>query len=295
MSRMVAKLLDGKELSKEIRNKLEQRVKILKEKGIIPKLVVILVGEDEASKVYVRNKHRAAEKVGIKTIDIKFPKNITEKELLLHIKKYNEDNSVHGILVQLPLPKQISEEKITCAIEPEKDVDGFHPVNIGHLFMNNPHSLPCTPHGIMQFFEKYKLPIAGKNVVIVGRSNIVGRPMAAMMLNNDATVTVTHSKTKNLSEFTRQADILIAAVGRASFIKKEDVKPGAVVIDVGMNRNGEGKLVGDVEQKGVAEVASYLTPVPGGVGPMTIAMLMEQTVKFAERSVQIVNRKVSNS
>lgn len=294
MNKMVAKLLDGKELSKEIRNKLKQRVTVLKEKGITPKLAVILVGEDEASKVYVHNKHRAAEKIGIETIDIKLAQDITEKELLLQVRKYNEDDSIHGILVQLPLPKQISEEKVTCAIAPEKDVDGFHPVNIGHLFMNNPHSLPCTPHGIMKFFEKYELPIAGKNVVIVGRSNIVGRPMAAMMLNNDATVTITHSKTKNLSEFTRQADILIAAVGHAAFIKKNDVKPGAVIIDVGMNRNDKGKLVGDVEQKGVSEVASYITPVPGGVGPMTIAMLMEQTVKFAERGVQIGNRKVSN-
>lgn len=291
---MVAKLLDGKKVAKEIRDALKKRVEELHKKGIRPKLVVILVGEDGASKVYVRNKHRAAEKIGIETADVKLPQDITEKELLSIVKKYNEDDSVHGILVQLPLPAQINEEKVTCAIAPEKDVDGFHPINIGHLFMNAPRSLPCTPHGIMKFFEKYDLPLAGQNVVIVGRSNIVGRPLAALMLNHDATVTVTHSKTKNLAQFTRQADILIVAVGRADFIKREDVKPGAVVIDVGMNRNADGKLVGDVAQQGVSEVASYITPVPGGVGPMTIAMLMEQTVEFAERGVQIANRKVSH-
>ncbi|KRL01319.1 bifunctional methylenetetrahydrofolate dehydrogenase/methenyltetrahydrofolate cyclohydrolase FolD [Liquorilactobacillus capillatus] len=291
---MVAKLLDGKKLAMEIRTHLKQRVQELKQKGVTPKLVVILVGNDSASRIYVRNKHRAAQKIGIETKDIELPQEITENELLAYVKKYNEDDSVHGILVQLPLPAQINAEKITHAIAPAKDVDGFHPVNIGHLFMNDPHALPCTPHGIMQFFKKYNISLMGKHAVIVGRSNIVGRPMAAMMLNNDATVTITHSKTKNLSELTRQADILIAAIGQAEFIKKTDVKPGAVVIDVGMNRNDKGKLVGDVDQKEVAEVASYLTPVPGGVGPMTIAMLMEQTVKFAERGVQNVDGEVSN-
>ncbi len=287
--------LDGKKLATKVKQDLEQKVSNLKQKGITPKLVVILVGSDEASQVYVRNKHRVAQQIGIETQDIRLPENTAEIELLQLISKLNADDTVHGILVQLPLPKQIDAEQITDAIAPAKDVDGFHPQNVGHLFMNDPRSLPCTPAGILRFFQEYHLPLAGKHAVIVGRSNIVGRPMAALLLNHDATVTITHSKTKNLRQLTRQADILIVAIGKADFITGVDVKPGAVVIDVGMNRNAAGKLVGDVAQASVDQVAGFLTPVPGGVGPMTIAMLMEQTVKFAERSVNCGRKNVSNS
>lgn len=287
--------LDGKKLAEKVKTRLIQRIADLKSKGIKPKLVVILVGGDEASKIYVRNKHRTAQKLGIETQDIRLQRTVKESELLTLIKTLNADDSVHGILVQLPLPEQIDAKGVINAIKPEKDVDGFNPQNVGSLFLNDPHSLPCTPAGILQFFEEYHLPVCGKHVVIVGRSNIVGRPMAAIMLNHDATVTITHSKTKNLRKLTRQADILIVAIGKAEFITGEDIKPGAIVIDVGMNRNENGKLVGDVEHSSVNERASYLTPVPGGVGPMTIAMLMEQTVNFAERSADFDGKNVFNS
>lgn len=213
------------------------------------------------------------------------PENVEEDELIRLIDELNSDGTVHGILVQLPLPKHINENKVTHRIIPEKDVDGFHPLNIGKLFMNIPGPLPCTPRGIMEFFKEYDIPVSGKRVVIVGRSNIVGRPMAALLVNSDATVTIAHSKTKNLAEVTRQADILIVAIGKDEFIDENYVRKGAVVIDVGMNRNSDGKLVGDVNMESVSKVASYITPVPGGVGPMTIAMLMKQTVELAERSV----------
>lgn len=279
--------MDGKKLAQEIRAQLKQRVaKLHKSYQIVPRLAVILVGDDPASQVYVRNKRRAAEKIGIKTVDTLLPATVTEEELLDLIYEYNEDPNIHGILVQLPLPGHIDEAKITRAILPTKDVDGFHPVNMGHLFMNMPHSLPCTPRGIMELLAAYDISPAGKEVVIVGRSNIVGRPMVALMLNADATVTVAHSKTQNLSDVTKRADILVVATGRPEMISATDIKPGAVVIDVGVNRLEDGRLVGDVDRQSVEGIASYLTPVPGGVGPMTIAMLMKQTVEFAEKSGQ---------
>ncbi|MFT8949369.1 MAG: bifunctional methylenetetrahydrofolate dehydrogenase/methenyltetrahydrofolate cyclohydrolase FolD [Liquorilactobacillus hordei] len=281
----MTEIIDGRALSHKIRQQLKQRTALLRARGIIPALAVILVGSDNASQIYVRNKHRAAEEVGLATQDFKFPDATTEEELLELITKLNVDPKVHGILVQLPLPPQINAAKITAAINPIKDVDGFHPLNVGQLFLNDPQSLPCTPHGIMRLLAEHQINVAGKHVVIVGRSNIVGRPMAALLLNADATVTITHSKTSNLRELTRQADILIVAIGRAEFIKKADVKPGVVVVDVGMNRNAAGKLVGDVDFTEVEPMATAITPVPGGVGPMTIAMLLEQTVRFAERKI----------
>lgn len=282
---MVATILDGRMLSKKIRTNVSEKVSLLKQEGITPKLVVILVGEDPASQVYVRNKRKTAHALGIEAVDIRLPENVEEDELIRLIDELNSDGTVHGILVQLPLPKHINKNKVTHRIIPEKDVDGFHPLNIGKLFMNIPGPLPCTPRGIMEFFKEYDIPVSGKRVVIVGRSNIVGRPMAALLVNSDATVTIAHSKTKNLAEVTRQADILIVAIGKDEFIDENYVRKGAVVIDVGMNRNSDGKLVGDVNMESVSKVASYITPVPGGVGPMTIAMLMKQTVELAERSV----------
>lgn len=280
-------IMNGKKLAQEVKAELKQRVEELwTSKQIVPRLAVILVGEDPASQVYVRNKRRAAEKIGIKTVDNLLPATVSEADLLDLIYEYNEDPNIHGILVQLPLPAHIDEAKVTYAILPSKDVDGFHPVNMGHLFMNMPHSLPCTPRGIMELLAAYGISPAGKEVVIVGRSNIVGRPMVALMLNADATVTVAHSKTKDLRAVTKRADILVVATGRPEMITGADIKPGAVVIDVGVNRLADGHLVGDVQRQTVEGVASYLTPVPGGVGPMTIAMLMKQTVEFAEKSGQ---------
>ena len=280
-------IMDGKKLAQEVKAELKQRVEELwTSKQIVPRLAVILVGEDPASQVYVRNKRQAAEKIGIKTVDNLLPATVSEADLLDLIYEYNEDPNIHGILVQLPLPAYIDEAKVTHAILPSKDVDGFHPVNMGHLFMNMPHSLPCTPRGIMELLAAYGISPAGKEVVIVGRSNIVGRPMVALMLNADATVTVAHSKTKDLRAVTKRADILVVATGRPEMITGADIKPGAVVIDVGVNRLADGHLVGDVQRQTVEGVASYLTPVPGGVGPMTIAMLMKQTVEFAEKSEQ---------
>lgn len=282
---MMTEILDGRILSYKIRQQLKQRITRLQEHKVIPALAVVLVGSDNASQIYVRNKHRAAAEVGLTTYDFKLPETVTEEALLALIARLNVDSSIHGILVQLPLPRQINAAKVTAAIDPAKDVDGFHPLNIGQLFLNNPQSLPCTPHGIMRLLAEHQIDVARKHAVIVGRSNIVGRPIAALLLNADATVTITHSKTVNLRELTRQADILIVATGRAEFIKRADVKPGVVVVDVGMNRDATGKLVGDVDFTEVAPVAAAITPVPGGVGPMTIAMLLEQTVKFAERQI----------
>ncbi|KRK46486.1 bifunctional methylenetetrahydrofolate dehydrogenase/methenyltetrahydrofolate cyclohydrolase FolD [Dellaglioa algida] len=282
----MVKIIDGKELAQTTTDNLKFEIENLKKKGVIPALVVIVVGEDQASQIYVKNKHRVAESIGIKSIITKLPSSTSESDLLALISEYNENPDVHGILVQLPLPKQINEKKITESIRPEKDVDGFHPVNIGRLVMNDPLAIPCTPMGIMRMFTAYDIDVEGKNAVVVGRSNIVGKPMAALLLNANATVTVTHSHTQNLSEITKQADILVVAIGQANFIKKADVKQGAVVIDVGMNRLDSGKLAGDVD-KDVSDVAGYLTPVPKGVGPMTIAMLMEQTIELTKRSVGI--------
>ncbi|WP_283581971.1 bifunctional methylenetetrahydrofolate dehydrogenase/methenyltetrahydrofolate cyclohydrolase FolD [Ligilactobacillus hohenheimensis] len=281
---MTAKILDGRRVAREIRADLKEKVLRLQQRGVVPKLVVILVGNDTGSEVYIRNKKRAAEAIGIETLDVRLPAETSEYDLLKLIAKYNADESIDGILVQLPLPSHINEDTVEREIDPRKDVDGFHPINMGHLFMNEPNSLPCTPRGIMALLAAEKIEVAGKHVVIVGRSNIVGRPMAALMLNHDATVTVAHSHTKDLAAITRQADILIVAVGKPEMITADYVRDGAVVIDVGMNRNAAGKLVGDVAQEEVAQKAGYITPVPGGVGPMTIAMLMQQVVEFAERN-----------
>ena len=282
--KMTAKILDGRRVAREIRADLKEKVLRLQQRGVVPKLVVILVGNDTGSEVYIRNKKRAAEAIGIETLDVRLPAETSEYDLLKLIAKYNADESIDGILVQLPLPPHINEDTVEREIDPRKDVDGFHPINMGHLFMNEPNSLPCTPRGIMALLAAEKIEVAGKHVVIVGRSNIVGRPMAALMLNHDATVTVAHSHTKDLAAITRQADILIVAVGKPEMITADYVRDGAVVIDVGMNRNATGKLVGDVAQEEVAQKAGYITPVPGGVGPMTIAMLMQQVVEFAERN-----------
>ena len=276
-------IINGKELATKIRENLKAEVEELKKKGILPKLAVIMVGNDSASAVYVRNKSKACNEIGIEFEEFLLPENTTREELLGLIEKINNRKDVNGILLQSPIPKHLDIREAFNAIDYKKDVDGFHPLNIGKLFMNIPGPLPCTPRGIMEFFKEYDIPVSGKRVVIVGRSNIVGRPMAALLVNSDATVTIAHSKTKNLAEVTRQADILIVAIGKGEFIDENYVRKGAVVIDVGMNRNSDGKLVGDVNMESVSKVASYITPVPGGVGPMTIAMLMNNVIKATKR------------
>lgn len=278
-------ILDGKKTSKEITENLKKRVQNLQLKGITPCLAVILVGDDPASQVYIRNKRKAAKRVGVKTVDNILPSTVTENEIINLIQTLNDNDKIHGILVQLPLPESINEDRVIQAILPEKDVDGFHPYNIGKLFMNKGHLFPCTPNGIMHLLTKYNVSFDGKRVVIVGRSKIVGMPMIAMMLNANATVTVTHSHTKNLKQITREADIVIVAVGKANFLTGDYFNSNAVVVDVGMNRNADGKLVGDVEFNSTKNKVAYLTPVPGGVGPMTIAMLLQQTIEIAERSL----------
>lgn len=276
-------LINGRELADTMQIKLQQEVKKLLASGIKPSLVVLLVGENPASQTYVRNKELAAKKIDIQSKIERLPETITEEELLEKIAFYNHSTQWHGILVQLPLPKHINEENILLAIDPKKDVDGFHPVNMGQLFIGEPTMIPCTPYGIMQMFEAYQIDLAGKNAVVIGRSNIVGKPMAQLLLMKDATVTIAHSKTKNLAAVAKEADILIVAVGKGHFVTKDFVKPGAVVIDVGMNLNEEKKLIGDVKFDEVAPIASYITPVPKGVGPMTITMLMYQTVEVAKK------------
>ncbi|WP_424685434.1 bifunctional methylenetetrahydrofolate dehydrogenase/methenyltetrahydrofolate cyclohydrolase [Enterococcus sp.] len=275
--------IDGKQLANLLQEQMKEEVALLKESGLTPGLVVLLVGEDSASQVYVRNKDLAAARIGIVSKVERYPETITEAELLAEIDKYNADPQFHGILVQLPLPKHIDENKVLLAIDPNKDVDGFHPLNLGALFAGHPTMIPCTPYGIIKMFEHYDIDLEGKNAVVIGRSNIVGKPMAQLLLQKNATVTMAHSKTQNLAALCRQADILVVAIGRGHFVTKDFVKPGAVVIDVGMNRNEAGKLIGDVAYDEVAPVASYITPVPGGVGPMTITMLMYQTIESAKR------------
>lgn len=277
-------LINGRELADKMQLEIKNEVEKLAKSGIRPGLVVLLVGENPASQTYVKNKDLAAEKIGIHSVVNRLPETITEAELLAIIEKYNQDPAFHGILVQLPLPKHIDEDKVLTAIDPNKDVDGFHPMNLGHLFVGNPTMIPCTPYGVMKMFEAYDISLEGKNAVVIGRSNIVGKPMAHLMMMENATVTIAHSKTKNLPELAREADILVVAIGRGHFVTKEFVKPEAVVIDVGMNRDKNGKLIGDVKFDEVAEIASYITPVPKGVGPMTITMLMYQTVQAAKKS-----------
>ena len=275
-------IIDGKAISATIRGEIAEKVKALKtEKGIVPGLAVIIVGEDPASKVYVRNKHRACEEVGFASFGYELPAETTEEELLSLVDQLNRDDAVHGILVQLPLPKHLDEEKILLAIDPRKDVDAFHPYNVGKIMIGNYDFLPCTPAGVMELLRRSNIEIAGKECVVVGRSNIVGKPQAMLLLQANGTVTIAHSRTKDLREVCRRADILVAAVGKPEFFDASYVKEGAVVIDVGINRRADGKLCGDVNYEDVAPHTSYITPVPGGVGPMTIAMLMQNTLTAA--------------
>ena len=279
---MSAQILDGKALAAEIRSEVKTQVAALAEKGVSTALAVILVGDDSASQVYVRNKIKACADTGIRSLEFRMLAETTQQQLLAKIAELNADESVDGILVQLPLPKQINADAVISAIDPAKDVDGFHVANAGALVTGKQGFVPCTPFGVMRLIEKSGVNPRGKSAVIVGRSNIVGKPMALLLLAADATVTVAHSRTPDLSAVTRNADILVAAVGRAKLIKADMVKPGAVVIDVGMNRDENGKLCGDVDFAEVKEVAGSITPVPGGVGPMTIAMLMQNTVLAAQ-------------
>ncbi|WP_421363657.1 bifunctional methylenetetrahydrofolate dehydrogenase/methenyltetrahydrofolate cyclohydrolase [Streptococcus suis] len=280
-------VIDGKALGVKMQAALAEKTARLKEeKGLVPGLVVILVGENPASQVYVRNKERSALAAGFKSEVVRVPDTISESDLLDLIERYNQDEEWHGILVQLPLPAHISEEKVLLAIDPDKDVDGFHPTNMGKFWSGHPVMIPSTPAGIMEMFKEYQIELEGKSALVIGRSNIVGKPMAQLLLDTNATVTIAHSRTKNLPDLARQADILVVAIGRGHFVTKEFVKPGAVVIDVGMNRDENGKLIGDVKYDEVSEVASYITPVPGGVGPMTITMLMEQTYEACVRSAK---------
>jgi methylenetetrahydrofolate dehydrogenase (NADP+)/methenyltetrahydrofolate cyclohydrolase len=281
----MAEIISGKLVSSDIRGKIREEIAAFKaERGIAPGLAVVIVGENPASLVYVRNKHKACEEVGINSYEIALPADVSQSELLKYIADLNADSKVNGILVQLPLPKHIDEETIINAISPDKDVDAFHPSNVGKILIGNYDFLPCTPAGIIDLLEYYNIDVAGKKCVVLGRSNIVGKPMAHLLLERNGTVTVCHSKTKDLATETGNADILVVAIGKPEFVTADMVKPGAVVIDVGINRNSEGKLVGDVDFASVSEVASYITPVPGGVGPMTITTLLKNTLNAAKRA-----------
>ena len=281
----MAEIIDGKKVSEHIREQIAQGVSEIKEQsGITPGLAAVLVGDDPASEIYVRNKRKACATAGMYSEEHKLSAETSEDELLALVDQLNNDPNIHGILVQLPLPDHINETKILRAVTPLKDVDGFHPYNVGLLVEGNPRFISCTPHGIIKMLEFYNIDITGKQAVIVGRSNIVGKPVSMLLLHRHATVTVCHSRTKPLDEVTRRADILVAAIGRANFITGDMVKEGAVVIDVGINRNEEGKLTGDVDFEAVSQKASYITPVPGGVGPMTISMLLWNTLESAKSS-----------
>lgn len=286
---MPAKLIDGKKISADIRKNLQKEVQELTEAGMKPGLTVILVGNNPASRTYVANKQKSCQAIGVESTLIELPENVEEKQLLKQIKDLNKDETVHGILVQLPLPSHISETKVIETISPEKDVDGFHPINIGKMMTGQDTFLPCTPYGILQMLHHEEIPIEGKHVVIVGRSNIVGKPAGQLLLNENATVTYCHSKTTDLASYTKQADILIAAVGKAKMITANYVKEDAVVIDVGMNRDEDGKLCGDVDFEDVKNKAGWITPVPGGVGPTTITMLLHNTVKSARDKLKLRN------
>lgn len=279
----MATIMDGKALSLKLKEQMKQRIAQLKQQGINPKLVVVLVGDNSASQVYVRNKHKSCGEIGIESEVITMPEQTTQQELLEVVERLNQDETVDGILVQLPLPKQIDEKTVLRSILPEKDVDGFHPVNVGLLSIGDECFAPATPSGIIAMFQEYGIDIAGKNCVVIGRSNIVGKPMAALLLKNNATVTICHSKTEDLASYTCRADVVIVATGRRHTLTAEMVKEGAVVVDVGMNRNEQGKLCGDVDYEEVKEKASFITPVPGGVGPMTITELLENTIQAAQR------------
>lgn len=279
----MAKIIDGKEISAFVKGRIAKQVAELKANGREICLAVIIVGEDSASKVYVANKEKACEALGIKSIKYALPETTTNDELLDLIHKLNSDNTVNGILCQLPLPRHLDEKLIIENIAPQKDVDAFHPVNVGRIMIGDYDFLPCTPAGVMEMLKYENIDVTGKECVVLGRSNIVGKPMAMLLLHSNATVTVCHSKTKNLKEICRRADVLVVAIGKAKFVTADMVKPGAVVIDVGMDRDENGKLCGDVDFASVSQVASAITPVPGGVGPMTIAMLMQNTLIAAKK------------
>jgi methylenetetrahydrofolate dehydrogenase (NADP+)/methenyltetrahydrofolate cyclohydrolase len=283
---MTATIINGKEIAAKKRIEIAEEVSRIKKLGVTPGLAVILVGNNDASRTYVTNKEKACKELGMNSVLIELPEEISEEELLSKIDELNMDTNIHGILVQLPIPKHIDEKKVIESISPFKDVDGFHPINIGRMMTGQNAFLPCTPYGIMVLLEETGISIAGKHVVVVGRSNIVGKPVGQLFLNKHATVTYCHSKTKDIKLHTNQADILVAAVGIPNFIKADHVKDGAVVIDVGINRNEAGKLCGDVDFAEVSEKAGYITPVPKGVGPMTITMLMYNTLKSAEESLE---------
>ncbi|MBC2013551.1 bifunctional methylenetetrahydrofolate dehydrogenase/methenyltetrahydrofolate cyclohydrolase FolD [Listeria marthii] len=279
----MGEIIDGKKLAKEIQEKVTSEVVELAKTGKKPGLAVVLVGDNQASRTYVRNKQKRTEEAGMKSVLIELPENVTEEKLLSVVEELNEDKTIHGILVQLPLPKHISEEKVIDTISYDKDVDGFHPVNVGNLFIGKDSFVPCTPAGIIELIKSTGTQIEGKRAVVIGRSNIVGKPVAQLLLNENATVTIAHSRTKDLPQVAKEADILVVATGLAKFVKKDYIKPGAIVIDVGMDRDENNKLCGDVDFDDVVEEAGFITPVPGGVGPMTITMLLANTLKAAKR------------
>ena len=283
----MAKIINGKEVSASVREELKKETQELLEKyGIRPGLAVIIVGEDPASKVYVNNKEKGCNEVGFYSEVYRLPEGTTQQELLSLVEKLNNDDKIHGILCQLPLPKHLDENAVILAINPEKDVDAFHPVNVGRIMIGDYSFLPCTPAGVMKLVESTGVDITGKECVVIGRSNIVGKPQAMLMLHKNATVTICHSRTKDLAEVTKRADILVVAIGKADFVTADMVKDGAIVIDVGMNRKADGKLTGDVDFASVEPKASYITPVPGGVGPMTISMLLTNTMTAAKNAIK---------
>ncbi len=279
----MAKIIDGKAISAALRGEIAAEVTELKKQGITPGLAVILVGEDPASQTYVRNKQKACEEVGFHGEQINLPATTTQEELLAVVEQLNARSDIHGILCQLPLPKGLDDSLVIAAIDPKKDVDAFHAENVGHIMIGDQQFLPCTPAGVMELIHRSEIAVEGKHCVVIGRSNIVGKPMAMLLLQENGTVTICHSRTKNLAEICRQADILVAAVGRAKFVTADMVKPGATVIDVGINRDENGKLCGDVDFAAVEPIAGAITPVPGGVGPMTIALLMKNTLTAAKQ------------
>ncbi|MBF2560352.1 bifunctional methylenetetrahydrofolate dehydrogenase/methenyltetrahydrofolate cyclohydrolase FolD [Listeria welshimeri] len=279
----MGQIIDGKKLAKEIQERVTTEVAELAKIDKKPGLAVVLVGDNQASRTYVRNKQKRTEEAGMKSVLIELPETVSEEKLLEVVEELNTDDTIHGILVQLPLPKHILEEKVIDTISYDKDVDGFHPVNVGNLFIGKDSFVPCTPAGIIELIKSTGTQIEGKRAVVIGRSNIVGKPVAQLLLNENATVTIAHSRTKNLPEVAKEADILVIATGLAKFVKKEYIKPGAIVIDVGMDRDENNKLCGDVDFEDVIEEAGFITPVPGGVGPMTITMLLANTLKAAKR------------
>lgn len=283
----MAKLIDGKAISKQIREEIAaETAEFAKKSGVTPGLAVIIVGEDPASQVYVRNKRKACDEVGFYSESYELPAETTQEELEALVDKLNNDDKIHGILVQLPLPKHLDETRVLLKINPEKDVDAFHPYNVGKIMIGDYSFLPCTPAGVMALIERSGIDVCGKKCVVIGRSNIVGKPMAMLLLHSHGTVTICHSRTKDLASICKEADILVAAIGKADFVGADMIKEGAVVIDVGMNRKADGKLTGDVNFTEAEPLASYITPVPGGVGPMTITMLMQNTLTAAKNKAK---------